>query len=117
MKTDYRLDYWSECLSQAADEAEMTIPEGLLPVLAEAAKSGHENYDMAFYSPPASDRLDDIERGWKQKYQDLEREFAAFRSNSEDAIRRSFRIGRDVPVSIGAHGSVFSHAGRTQQIQ
>ena len=72
---------------------------------------------MAFYSPPASDRLSDIEREWKAKNAALQREFDAYRGNAETAVRKALKQYDDANVSIGEHGEVFKHGGRTVQIQ
>jgi hypothetical protein len=78
---------------------------------------GHENYGMAFYSPPSSDRLNSIESEWKAKYANLQREFDTYRGNAETAVRKALHQYSDSDVSIGEHGEVFRHGGRTEQIQ
>lgn len=110
-------DYWKECMSIAADECDLQLTDDQLESLAESAESGHENYGMAFYSPPGSDRYDDIEREWKSKYKALELEFAAYRGNAEKAVGQALKQYSDAHVSIGEHGEVFRHGGRTEQIQ
>lgn len=111
------LDYWKECISIAADECGLDMTSEQLEELAEGVSGGHENYGMAFYSPPASERLDDIENEWKQKLKDLQSEFNAYRHNAETAIKQALRQRRDSNVSIGDHGEVLRHDGRTTQIQ
>lgn len=110
-------DYWKECIAIAAEECGATLTTDQLECLADSAKSGHEHYGMAFYSPPASDRLNDIEREWKAKHAALQREFDAYRSNAETAVKRALRQSSDTPVTIGKYGEVFRHGGRTEQIQ
>ncbi|MBI0520937.1 hypothetical protein F6Q07_23090 [Pectobacterium parmentieri] len=111
------LDFWKECISIAADECELTITAEQLNYLAESASGGHENYGMAFYSPPDSERYDDIEREWKKKYKALEVEFDKYRSNAEKAVGQALGQDRDANVSIGEHGEVLRHDGRTTRIQ
>lgn len=83
--------------------------EGWAKYLAGAASSAHEHYDMAFYSPPASDRLSEIEREWKAKLKAEQDRFDKYRDNAETAPK-----GREVllwstkykqPISVGDWGS------------
>lgn len=113
---DY-VDYWKECISIAADECDLTLTDEQLACLAESAKGGHENYGMAFYSPPDSDRYNDIDREWEKKYKALQAEFDAYRGNAESAVKQALRQHRDDNVSIGSHGEVLLHGGRTVRIQ
>lgn len=110
-------EYWKECIAIAADECELTLTREQLEYLASSAEGGHENYGMAFYSPPASDRLNDIEREWKAKNAALQREFDAYRGNAETAVKKALKQYDDANVSIGEHGEVFKNGGRTVQIQ
>ena len=110
-------EYWKECIAIAADERELTLTSEQLECLASSAEGGHENYGMAFYSPPASDRLNDIEREWKAKNAALQREFDAYRGNAETAVKKALKQYYDANVSIGEHGKVFKHDGSTVQIQ
>jgi len=56
------IKYWRECLSDAATECGLEITSSQLDILSEAIENAHENYGMAFYTPPASDRFADMER-------------------------------------------------------
>lgn len=109
-------DYWIECISLGAEECGLTLTTEQLQALAESVEGGHDNYGMAFYSPPSSDRYDDIEREWKRKLTDKEQEFERYRRNSETAVRRALKYPSDSVLSIGEYGSVFSHGGRTEQV-
>jgi len=111
------IDYWKECISIAAEECELTLTDEQLEYIAGAAEGGHECYGMAFYSPPASDRYNDIEREWKEKYNRLQAEFDKYRGNAETAVKKALRQYHDATVSIGAHGEVLRHDGRTTIIQ
>ncbi|MBB6580055.1 hypothetical protein HNP33_004181 [Comamonas odontotermitis] len=111
------LDYWKECISIAADECELALTHEQLTYLADSVSGGHENYGMAFYSPPASERMDEIERGWKAKLKALQDEHDRYVNNAETAIKQALHVHRDDHVTIGAYGEVLRHAGRTEQIQ
>lgn len=50
-----KIDYWLECLSQAAEEAGIVLDPQILKVLAKAAEDGHDHYSMAFYTPSSSE--------------------------------------------------------------
>lgn len=110
-------DYWKECISIAADECGLCLTDEQLDYLAGSAEAGHEHYGMAFYSPPASDRYNEIEREWKAKYQSLQNEFERYRGNAEIAVKRALRQHRDANVSIGEYGEVTRHDGRSTVIQ
>jgi hypothetical protein len=59
--------YWEECIATAAEECGATLTQEQIESIAGAAEGGHENYGMAFYSPPAGDRIAVIESEWKAK--------------------------------------------------
>lgn len=111
------LDYWKECIVIAADECELEITGKQLEYIADSVAKGHEHYGMAFYSPPESDRIGDIEREWKRKLADLQAEFDAYRNNAEVAVKQALRVHRDDHVTIGEYGEVLRHGGRTEVIQ
>ena len=111
------LDYWEECISIADDECGLKMTDEQLAYLASSVAGGHEHYGMAFYSPPSGDRLNEIERQWKEKHTALQREFDAYKGNAETAVKRALRQRDDENISIGKYGEVFRHGGRTEQIQ
>lgn len=111
------MNYWEECVSSAADDCGLKLTDEQLKCLSGAVEIGHENYGMAFYSPPATDRLGDIEREWKAKVKSLEAELERYKQNAETAVKQALRCHSDDLVSIGDHGEVFRHGGRTEQIQ
>lgn len=111
------IDYWKECISIAAEECDLSLTAEQLDVLADGASSGHEHYGMAFYSPPPSERLNEIEGEWKRKLDALQAEFDAYRDDAETAVKRALRQHSDSSVSIGKYGEVLRHDGRTTQIQ
>lgn len=109
-------DYWNECISNAAEEAGIELTEDQVEVLADSVRIGHENYGMAFYSPPASDRLNDIERDAKARYARLEAEFEAYRNGAEKAVKSALRRHRDDNVGISPNGEVHCYGGRIERI-
>ena len=110
-------DYWRECLSNAADECGAALTAEQLDAMATDIRIAHENYGMAFYSPPSSDSVADIEREWKAKLATAERELAEYRRNAETAIKQALRQYSDAAVTIGEDGEVLRHGGRTDRIQ
>lgn len=110
-------DYWKECISQAAEDCGLAMTDDQLTELAESVKSGHENYGMAFYSPPDHERMDDIENEWKAKLKAKDQELERYRSNAETAIKQALRQHSDAQVSIGEYGEVTRYGGRTERIQ
>lgn len=110
-------DYWKECISIAAEECDLALTPEQLEYLADGAESGHEHYGMAFYSPPSSDRYAQIEREWEAKYKALRKEFDKYQDNAETAVKVALRQHRDTHVSIGEHGEVRKHDGRSDRIQ
>ena len=109
-------DYWMECISQATEECGANLTPEQLECLAHAAEIGHEYYGMAFYSPPDSDRLDDIEREWKARFKDLQAEFDAYKGSAETAVKRALRQHSDANVGIGRDGEVFRYDGRIERL-
>lgn len=110
-------DYWQECISIAAEECDLKLTPEQLDYVASSAESGHEHYGMAFYSPPPSDRISDIEREWKAKLKAQQDEHERYVRNAETAVKQALRVHHDDPVTIGAHGEVLRHGGRTERIQ
>ena len=110
-------DYWQECISIAAEECDLKLTHEQLTYLAEAVEGGHEHYGQAFYSPPSSDRLDDIEREWKAKLKAQQDEHERYMRNAETAVKQALRVHRDDQVTIGSYGEVLRHGGRTERIQ
>lgn len=110
-------DYWKDCISEAADECELKLTPEQLDCLASATESGHEHYGMAFYSPPWSDRMGEIEREFKAKLKAQQDEHERYVRNAETAVKQALRVHRDDPVTIGEHGEVLRHGGRTERIQ
>lgn len=115
-------EYWQEALEIALDEMGLFhIVEALTTEqrkeIGEALSGSHENYGMAFYSPPASDRYNEINREWKAKYDALKAEFESYRGDAETAVKKALRQYSDTQVSIGKHGEVLRHGGRTEVIQ
>ena len=112
-----QMDYWEECISIAAEECDLHLTPNQLKYLAESVEGGHDNYGMAFYSPPPSDRINDIEREWKAKLKVQQEEHARYVNNAETAIKQALRVHRDDQISIGKYGEVLRYDGRVDRIQ
>ena len=110
-------DYWKECISIAAEECDLALTPEQLSYIAEAVEGGHEHYGMAFYSPPPSDRLNDIEREWKAKLKAQQDEHDRYARNAETAVKQALHVHLDDKVTIGEYGEVLLHGGRTERIQ
>lgn len=110
-------DYWKECISIASEECDLKMTPEQLTYLAGAVEGGHEHYGMAFYSPPWSDRMGDIEAELKARLKRLQAEFDAYRNNAETAVKQALRQYDDAQVTIGERGEVLRHGGRTERIQ
>lgn len=110
-------DYWKECISIAADECDLILTDEQLDYLASSAEGGHENYGMAFYSPPASDRIIAIEREWKARLKVKQDELDKYMQNAEIAVKQALHVSQDTQVTIGSYGEVLRHGGRTERIQ
>lgn len=110
-------NYWIECVSEAMSEWGLDATLDQIKFIARAVQSGHENYGLAFYTPPASDRYNEIEREWQRKYKELEAKHDAYKLNAEEAVKKALKQFPDAQVSIGEHGEVMRHGGRTTQIQ
>lgn len=110
-------DYWKECIAIAAEECDLPLTLEQLTYLANAVEGGHEHYGMAFYSPPPSDRLNDIEREWKVKLKAQQDEHERYVRNAETAVKQALRVPCDARVTIGSYGEVLRYGGRTERIQ
>lgn len=118
MKTDsVQLDYWCECLSNAAEEVGLSLTKEQLTALAEAAENGHENYGQAFYSPPATDMFYEQERKHNETIKKLKKEFTDYQHNAETAVKQALGQYSDSQVSIGEYGEVTRYDGRITRIQ
>ena len=109
--------YWQEAVELACGHAGIALTSEQAESIGEAISISHDNYGQAFYSPPSSDFADREEREWKRKYDTLKAEFDRYISNAEEAVRKKFRLRESDAVSIGEYGSVFTHGGRTTQLQ
>lgn len=110
-------EYWIEVIANSAEECGASLTNEQIDAIAESAQLGHEHYDMAFYSPPASDQYSAQEREWKAKYDALKADFDKYRGNAECAVRQALRRTHDARVSIGERGEVYEYGGRTERIQ
>lgn len=109
--------YWTECISAAADDCGLKLTTEQLECLVETVKISHENYGMAFYEPPATDRIAEIERQYEAKLQKQQAEHDKYVRNAETAVKKALRTHSDAKIFIEDHGSVYLVDGRTTQIQ
>lgn len=109
-------DYWIECVAQSAKDCGAILTKEQIEAIAADVQCCHENYGMAFYSPPASERLHSIENEWKRKYQELQRELDVIKSAGERAIKYALRLHSDTSVSINDRGEVYANNGRTTRV-
>lgn len=110
-------DYWRGCISQAAEDCNLILTKEQLQCLSESVEISHNNYDMAFYSPPNSERLDDIEKEYKLKIKKMEKDFEIYKENAETAVKKALNLYSDSKISMGERGEVLCWGGRTERIQ
>lgn len=110
-------DYWRECIEDAMTECGATLTKDQLFQIADAVQGAHENYGMAFYSPPPGERSAAIEDEWKEKVARLQKELDTYRKNAETAIKQALHQHPETKVSIGKYGEVTRTCGRTERIQ
>jgi hypothetical protein len=71
MTNSAQRDYWRECVDIALEDAGIEATEEQKESVAGAFQGCHENYGMAFYSPPAGEHLlseiSDLERKLKRE--------------------------------------------------
>lgn len=99
-------DYYAEAVGQSFDENGIVATSEQINAVADDISIAIEHESMAFYSPPASDRYNEIEREWKAKYEALRKEFDAYVGNAETAVKRIGRLHSDANISIGQYGEV-----------
>ena len=104
--TDQKRDYWSECISQAADEYGLTLTSEQLGALADAAESGHERYSQAFHDPGWGERMSDIEDGYRRKIKELEEQVLDAHNRGELCAKRLLGLWPDEQLSIDKHGHI-----------
>jgi hypothetical protein len=109
-------EYWQECIANAAEEAGATLTHEQINEIAGSVHGAHENYGMAFYSPPASDRIHAVEREQQAKYDRLKADFDAYTTRAESAIKRALHMDSDANVAIERDGTVNRYGGRIERI-
>jgi hypothetical protein len=78
-----KLSYWEECLAYALEERGIKVTDDDLKYIAEAVEGAHDNYGRAFYSPPSSERLNDIKNEYVGKLKEKEKEYEKYVRNAE----------------------------------
>lgn len=106
--------YWDEVVETAATECGLTFTREQIENISGAVRVAHENYGLAFYTPPASDRLREIEQKHERRIKELKDEFQAYREDAEKAVKIALKCRPDDHVSIQEYGEVFLHGERIQ---
>lgn len=114
-------EYWQEAAETSLDEMDLfhlvqAMTAEQRAKLGEDLARSHENYGMAFYSPPPSDRISAVEREYKARIAAIEAEAEHYRRMAERAMARVLRQPRDAMISITKDGEVLRHDGRTERI-
>jgi len=55
--SDAQRDYWTECVEISFEEAGISATPEQIEIVAGGVEGCHENYGMAFYTPPAGEYL------------------------------------------------------------
>jgi hypothetical protein len=106
---DPQLDYWTESVSIAMQEAGISFTPEQARQVGAGIQGSHDNYGMAFYSPPASDRISAVENEWKQRVDRIQKELDTYRANAEKAVKRIAKLPSFASVSINQYGEVIRH--------
>jgi hypothetical protein len=114
-------EYWQEAVETALDEMGLySLVESMTAEqraeLGKALASSHQNYGMAFYSPPPSDRISAIERDYKARIKELEQDAERYRETAERTVGRILRQRPDALITITDDGEVLRSNGRIERI-
>lgn len=93
-RSDPKYDYWDECIAIAFEEAGITATREQGEYVAGAVQGSHENYGMAHYTPPSSDRLEEAERKWTARLDARQKELDALRKEADDRADDLIRSNR-----------------------
>lgn len=113
--------YWQESVEIAFDEiGKWDLIESLTDderkQIGEALAGSYENYGLAHYTPPASDRFAAMEREWQQRVEDERDRTEAARRGAEKAVRRALRLMPSTNISVTDDGEVYRYDGRVERI-
>ena len=100
------LSYWKECIQDAADECGLNISAEQISSIADSVRIAHENYDMAFYRPPSTDRISVLEEEKRIAVRQKEDELLRYQMLAEKCIKKSMGLRQDEIISIQDDGSV-----------
>lgn len=112
-----KTDYYAEYLSDYFTDFGIKVTSEQLNEICEGLLIHIDCESQAFYTPPNSERYEQIDREWEQKYKVLQKEFDKYVGNAEKAVKQALRQPSDSNVSIGEYGEVTRYDGRTTQIQ
>jgi hypothetical protein len=100
------LQYWEECILLGAEECNLNLNAEQLNSLATSAMGGHENYDLAFYSPHAIDLMRSFEKAHQDELSKLKSELNEYQIAAGEAIRKSLKLPVYAKVQINKDGSI-----------
>jgi hypothetical protein len=109
-------DYFEECISESCSSCGIKLSTDDIQRISADVFIAHENYGMAFYSPPSTDRLSVIQNEADAKYKRLEQEFDRYRRGAEAAVKNALHQHKDANISIDNDGFVTRYDGRAEQI-
>ena len=109
------LDYWKECIISGLDEIGVSLLPEQITKLAKCIQISHENIGMAFYTPPTTDRLEDLEREYNTKLKKIEKEFDQYQSNAENMLKKVLNFSKDTTLRIHEDG-VYRICGRSEKV-
>ena len=105
MRTDH--DYWREVVMNAADGCDLELTREQRESMADAMSAAHDRYGLAFYTPPSSDRMAEIEAEHKREVTRLRAEMDAYRATVQEGLKVRYEInGQGTQVDIDVHGRV-----------
>lgn len=99
-------NYWKGCMAQAAEECDLTLMDDQLQYLANAAEAAHEQYGMAFYSPPSGNGQNHEDAARKKRVTDELQRVKDQRDAYEMALRRALGLHSDDNIRVDRFGSV-----------
>jgi len=119
--TDAHAEYWREAVMMAFEDSGLwdaikDIPMDKLMEVGATLSVSAEHQGEAFYTPPASDRINSIEREWKAKFERLQAEHDSYVETAGKTIGRILRQDSGDHVFMSANGDVYRSGGRTEQI-
>lgn len=112
--------YWEEALSDAFDGCNATHIWGMLSEeqkndIAKSIRISEECKSLAFYTPPPSDRLNEIEREHKRKIKELEDRLEEQREGFTKALGKTLKL-EHTKLYLNKDGGIDYTNGRTYEV-